>query len=192
MNKLRFNLLGASLLALLIALVGGGCASGGDSRSAAEKRGAIDASVDAALIRFDNEVKGGNRLVRSAKGALIFPGVIQGGAIVGGEYGEGALRVGGRTVDYYNIASASFGLQLGAQKKDIIILFMDQNALTNFQASSGWTAGVDGAVTLVNVGAGASVDTMQINKPILGFVIGQTGLMGGISLEGSKITKLQR
>lgn len=165
-----------------------GCAS---SSPTGDKAKAIDESVNAALTRFNADLKGADKLVRYAKGVLVFPGVVQGGVIVGGEYGEGALRIGGRTVDYYSIAAASFGLQLGAQKKDIIILFMDQNALNNFRNSQGWTVGVDGTITLVTLAAGASVDTLKLNQPVLGFVIGQTGLMGGISLQGSKITKLQ-
>jgi lipid-binding SYLF domain-containing protein len=178
----------AQTLTLVFIAFGLGCAS---SSPTGDKAKAIDQSVNAALTRFDADLKGADKLVRSAKGALVFPGVVQGGVIVGGEYGEGALRIGGRTVNYYSIAAASFGLQLGAQKKDIIILFMDQNALNNFQNSQGWTVGVDGNITLVTLAAGASVDTMKLNQPILGFVVGQTGLMGGISLQGSKITKLQ-
>jgi len=178
----------AQALTLLFIALGLGCAS---SAPTADKAKAIDESVNATLTRFNGELQGADKLVRSAKGVLVFPGVVQGGVVVGAEYGEGALRIGGRTVDYYSIAAASFGLQLGAQKKDIIILFMDQNALDNFQKSAGWTAGVDGTVTLVTLGTGASVDTMKLNQPILGFVVGQTGLMGGISLQGSKITKLK-
>lgn len=178
----------AQTLTLVFIAFGLGCAN---SSPTGDKAKAIDQSVNAALTRFDADLKGADKLVRSAKGVLVFPGVVQGGVIVGGEYGEGALRIGGGTVDYYSIAAASFGLQLGAQKKDIIILFMDQNALNNFRNSQGWTVGVDGNITLVTLAAGASVDTMKLNQPVLGFVVGQTGLMGGISLQGSKITKLQ-
>jgi len=102
------------------------------------------------------------------------------------------LRIGGVSVDYYTIAAASFGLQFGAQKKDIILLFMNNQVLQDFRNSSGWTAGVDGTVTLVTVGAEGSINTTTLNEPILAFVVGQTGLMAGVSLEGSKITKLHR
>ena len=84
----------------------------------------IDASVNASLDRFVKEVKGAQEFLNAAKGVLIIPKVIQGGLVVGAEYGEGALRIGGKTVGYYNIASASFGAQIGAQQKDIILVFM--------------------------------------------------------------------
>jgi lipid-binding SYLF domain-containing protein len=152
----------------------------------------IDASADAAMARFGQEVQGANEFLRSAKGVLVFPEVVKAGFGVGGEYGEGALRIRGKTEDYYNIASASVGFQIGAEKKDIILVFMQDQALKDFRASSGWKAGVDGSVTLVKAGAGGSLDTETMKDPIIGFVIGQKGLMGNLSLEGSKISKLDR
>jgi len=190
MKNLKLTTLGiwTQLPTLLFIIFSLGCAS---SAPTPDKARAIDESVDAALGRFDAKLKGANNLVQSAKGALIFPEVIQGGAIAGAEYGEGALRVGGKTIDYCSITAASFGLQLGAQKKDIIILFMDQNAFDKFQSSRIWTVGVDGSITLVTLGVGATANSIKFNQPVLGFIVGQTGLMGGVSLQGSKITKLQ-
>jgi lipid-binding SYLF domain-containing protein len=95
-------------------------------------------------------------------------------------------------VVYYNIAVASFGLQLGAQKKTIILVFMQQEALKKFRDSSGWKAGVDGSVALIKIGAGGSIDTTNIKDPIVGFVFGQKGLMFNLTLEGSKFTKLKK
>ncbi len=152
----------------------------------------IDASVDAALDRFHKEVKGAKEFLASAKGVLVFAGVIKAGIGIGGEYGEGALRINGKTADYYSVASGSIGLQLGAQKKDIILVFMQDEALKKFRASSGWKAGVDGSVALITVGAGGSIDTTKINEPIVGFVVGQSGLMYNLTIEGSKITKLDK
>lgn len=152
----------------------------------------IDASVDAALERFHKEVKGAKEFLESSKGVLVLAGVIKAGIGIGGEYGEGALRLKGKTVDYYNITSASVGLQLGAQKKDIILVFMQDEALKNFRASSGWKAGVDGSVALITVGAGGSIDTTNVKDPIVGFIVGQKGLMYNLTLEGSKITKLDK
>src|SRR3990170_5462627 len=152
----------------------------------------IDASVNAALDRFTKQVKGASGLLQTAKGVLVFAGVIKAGIGVGGEYGEGALRIGGRTAAYYSISAASIGLQLGAQKKDIIVVFLQDKALTKFQASQGWQVGVDGSVVLIDVGANASIDTTKINQPIVGFVVGQKGLMYNLTLEGSKISKLKR
>lgn len=152
----------------------------------------IDASVNAALDRFTKQVQGASNLLRTARGVLTFPGVIKAGIGVGGEYGEGALRVGGRSVAYYSLASASIGFQLGAQRKDVIIVFLQEAALTKFRASSGWQIGVDGSVVLIDVGANAAIDTSKINEPIVGFVVGQRGLMYNLTLEGTKITKINR
>jgi lipid-binding SYLF domain-containing protein len=152
----------------------------------------IDASVDAALARFKKEVKGSGDLLKTAKAVLVMPGVFKAGFIIGGEYGEGALMIGEKTVDYYNIASASFGFQLGAQKKDIIIVFLADQALKNFRESEGWKAGVDGSVALITIGVDGSIDTAKIKDPIIGFVVGQKGLMYNLTLEGSKFTKLDK
>ena len=152
----------------------------------------IDASVNAALDGFTKQVKGASGLLQTAKGVLVFAGVIKAGIGVGGEYGEGALRISGKTVAYYSIGAASIGLQLGAQKKDIIIVFLQDKALKDFQASEGWQVGVNGSVVVVDLGADASIDTTKANKPIVGFVVGQKGLMYNLTLEGSKISKIQK
>ena len=152
----------------------------------------IDSGVDIALKRFQKEVKGGKEFLQNAKGVLIFPKVIKAGLGIGGEYGEGALRINGRTVDYYSTAAGSIGIQLGGQTKIVIVCFMEDEALKNFRNSAGWKGGVDGSVAMVNLGAGKSVDTITIRDPIVGFVFGQQGLMFNATLEGAKFTKLVR
>jgi len=152
----------------------------------------IDVSVDVALERFAKEVPGAKEFLNGAKGVLVFPSVIKAGIVVGGEYGEGALRIGGRTADYYSTAAASFGLQLGAQSKTIILVFMQQEALDAFRRSEGWKVGVDGSVALVTVGVGGAIDTENIKDPIVGFVFGQKGLMYNLTLEGAKITRIHK
>jgi len=152
----------------------------------------IDVSVDVALDRFKNEVPGANEFLKNAKGVLVIPNVIRIGFGLGGEYGEGSLIIGGKTVDYYSVAAGSFGFQIGAQSKNIVIIFMDEGALTSFRDSLGWRAGVDGSVALIDAGAGGSVDTKNVQHPIVGFVFGVKGLMVNLSLEGSKFTKLTR
>lgn len=174
----------AAALALLLA-AGPGVLSGASARK-------IDAKVDAALARFVKEVKGGQEFLQAAKGVLAFSGVIKAGLGIGGEHGEGALRIGGRTVDYYSITSASIGFQIGAQKKDIIIVFMEDQALGKFRGSKGWKAGVDGSVALIDIGAGKTIDTTNVKAPIVGFIVGQKGLMVNLTLEGSKITRLDK
>lgn len=161
---------------------------GVQARSAEE----IDVSVDVALNRFKNEVPGANEFLKNAKGVLVIPNVIRVGFVFGGEYGEGALLVGGKTVDYYSVAAGSFGFQIGAQSKIIVLVFMEENALTTFRDSLGWTAGVDGSVVFIDYGAGRSADTDNIRDPVVGFVFGVKGLMANLSLEGSKYTKLTK
>jgi lipid-binding SYLF domain-containing protein len=121
---------------------------------------------------------------------LVFPTVIKAGFGVGGEYGEGAMRVGGRTVAFYNVLSASIGFQLGAQARSVIIMFMTPQALGNFQRIDGWRVGVDGSVVLIAVGAGGSIDTDKITNPVVGFILDSKGLMYNLTLEGSKISRI--
>jgi len=170
-------------------LVGSLMAPGASDAATAQE---IDAAVNAVLNRFTQQVTGAGELLRMARGVLVFAGVIKAGLGIGGEYGEGALRIHGRTADYYSIASGSIGFQLGAQKKDIILVFLQDQALRDFQVKSGWQVGVDGSIVLVELGAHASIDTTKLNQPIVGFVIGQAGLMYNLTLEGSKITKIKR
>ena len=152
----------------------------------------IDAKVDAALAQLKKEVPGSDVVLKEAKGVLVFANVIKAGFVVAGEGGEGALRVGGKSKGYYSIFSGSVGFQAGGQSRDIIMAFLDADALKKFEASDGWKVGADGSVTLINVGAEGTIDSATLKKPIVGFVVGQKGLMAGISLDGSKITKLKR
>jgi len=152
----------------------------------------IDADVDLALKEFTEKVPGMEDLLKNAKGLLVMPAVYKAGFFFGGEYGEGALRVGGKTVGYYNLAAASFGFQIGAQKTSFILMFMKDTVLEKFQKSSGFELGVDAGATLVTVGAKTSLDTTKTTEPILAFVFSQKGLMGDLSLKGAKFTKLDK
>lgn len=152
----------------------------------------IDIKVDAALAKFRQEVGGGAAFLKKADGVLVFPEVVKAGFGIGGEYGEGALRINGKTVDYYSTAAASIGFQLGAQVKTIVLVFLDQDALKKFRNSSGWEVGVDGSVALVTLGAGKDINSVNIDDPIVGFVISNKGLMYNLTLEGSKITKIKK
>ncbi len=178
----RIALLAAVLLVLGVA------AETASAKTAAE----IDASVNASLDRFYKQVKGGKEIAAKAKGVLVMPNVVKAGLVVGGEYGEGALRVGGKTVAYYNLAAGSVGFQIGGQAKDIVILFMTEAALNQFQASKGWEAGVDGNVALINVGGGQRTDFTKLKDPIIAFVFDVKGLMADISLKGAKFTKISK
>lgn len=170
-----------ALLALMLA------APPARAASAAE----IDREVDRALADF-RKIEGANAFLGIAKGVLVFPKVYKAGIGVGGEYGEGALRVGGKTVDYYSTAAASIGFQLGAQAKSIVVIFTQESALKKFRASEGWKVGVDGSVALVDIGVGKAVDTTNIKDPVIGFIFGQKGLMYNLTLEGAKFTRLDK
>jgi len=184
-GKIVTTLLPAILFLCLFVFSGAGNVS---AKTAKE----IDIGVDATLEQFQKEVKGGKEFLKSAKGVLVFPSVIKAGFGIGGEYGEGALRIHGKTVDYYSTAAASIGFQLGAQSKSVILVFMEDSALKQFRESSGWEAGVDGSVALVELGTGGSIDTTNVKDPIVGFIFGNKGLMYNLTLEGSKFTKLKR
>jgi lipid-binding SYLF domain-containing protein len=162
------------------------------SRADAASAGEINAGVDHTLRVFFDEVRGSRELVGKAAAVLVFPNVIKAGVGIGGEYGEGALLVRGRPVEYYNTISASIGFQLGAQARSVIIAFMTPEALAGFRRVDGWKVGVDGSVALVTVGLGGSIDTSRIASPIVGFIFDGKGLMYNLTLEGSKISRIRR
>ncbi len=152
----------------------------------------IDIEVSASLEKFRQEVTGAEKFMKKAEGILVFPDVVKAGFGIGGEYGEGALLIKGKTADYYNTAAASFGFQFGAQFKTVMLIFLKKDALDKFRNSSGWEAGVDGSVALIELGAGKDINTMNLEDPIVGFVFSNKGLMYNLTLEGSKITRLDK
>lgn len=172
-----------------------GCTTSGSSPDTAatdaSKRKSIDASVDGTMSRLFTTVTGSRELVSKARGVLVFPSVLQAGFIVGGQYGEGALRVGGGTVGYYSTVSGSFGLQAGAQSKAIVFLFMTQDSLDKFRNSDGWAVGADASVALVKVGANGAIDTTTATAPVEVFVLTNAGLMADVSLQGTKVSRLK-
>lgn len=184
---LRYQLL---LFVTIFAVV----SSGGLGLNPAEAASAteINIKVDSALKRFREKVSGGDEFLRRAQGVLVFPSVIKVGLVIGGEYGEGALRVGGESVEYYSTAAASIGFQIGAQSKTVILVFLESGALTDFRKSDGWKAGVDGSVAVVKWGVGGDINTVDIKDPIVGFVFNNKGLMYNLTFEGSKFTKIIR
>lgn len=159
---------------------------------AAASREELDAAVREAVNELYKHSSAAKELAGKSSGMLVFPKVVKGGIGIGGEYGEGALLAGGRTVAYYNIAAGSIGFQLGVQQKSQVILFMNQHELDKFQKSQGWKAGVDGSVALATLGAGGQVDTETSKKPIIGFIFSNKGLMYNLTFEGSKISKINK
>jgi lipid-binding SYLF domain-containing protein len=180
----RRSALGLALLTPLMI----GSAPPGEAASGA----AIDADVRETMTDFFTRVRGARELVGRSAAVLVFPSVIKAGIGIGGEYGEGALLTRERTMDYYNIVSASIGFQLGAQARSVIIVFVTPEALASFRRTYGWKVGVDASVAIVTVGAGGSIDTSRIASPIVGFIFDNKGLMYNLTLEGSKITRIRR
>ena len=152
----------------------------------------IDKDADEAVAAFRDEVNGAEVFLNQAVGYLVFPRVIKAGIGIGGETGEGVLRVDGKTVDYYRTSAGSIGFQLGAQAKSIVIAFMTKESLDKFRNSNGWKVGVDGSVALIDLGAGKTIDTDNIKDPVIGFIFGSKGLMYNLTLEGSKFSKLDK
>jgi lipid-binding SYLF domain-containing protein len=176
-------------VALVLTLAGGIFAV---ERAYAKTAKEIDASADAALDRFYKDVKGAKEFTDAAKGMLVMPGVKKAAYGIGGEYGEGALRVKGQSVAYYNFFAASYGWQIGAQAKDMVVAFMTDEALKKFQEGKGFEVGVDGNIAIITIGAGGVLDTKSIKDPIVAFVFDVKGLMADISLKGGKFTKLDK
>lgn len=152
----------------------------------------IKARVQDTLAEFKHDISGADDVLAKAKGVLVFPRIYQGGIGIGGQYGEGELLTGGKHADFYRIIAASYGFQLGGQRKSVILAFMNDEALEHFRTSSGWKVGADASAAIFVVGAEGGIDTATLNKPILAFVIDQKGLMYNLSLEGSKISKIKK
>ncbi|APR39664.1 BPSL1445 family SYLF domain-containing lipoprotein [Paraburkholderia sp. SOS3] len=194
MQRRKFILTSGTMLAAG-GLVLAGCTTTGQSSANStagnsDKRAAINHDVDATLSRLYTTVNGSRELVSKARGVLVFPQVVQAGFVVGGQYGQGALRVGGRTQGYYSTAAGSFGLQAGAQSKAIIFCFMTEQALADFRNRDGWAVGGDATVAVVKVGANGNIDSSTATAPVQAFVLTNAGLMAGVSLEGTKVSKL--
>jgi lipid-binding SYLF domain-containing protein len=179
---------------LAIGLAVSGCTTTGTSDASSaqmDKRHSIDAGVDSTLGRLYNVANGSRELVGKARGVLVFPSVIDAGFVVGGQYGEGSLRVGGHTVGYYSTATGSIGWQIGAQSKAIVFLFMTEESLAKFRSSEGWSAGGDASVALLKVGANGNLDTSTATGQVDAFVLTNTGLMAGATLVGTKVSRLK-
>ena len=150
----------------------------------------IDAAIESAMERFSEEIQGSDSYLDGARGILVIPKMIKAGVILGMEYGEGALIVDDVKVQYFRAFTTSLGLQVGVGSKDMIILFFDDQAMDDFLYSSGWEVGVDGSIAFLSMGIGGSIDTIESQDPIVGFVFGHKGIIAGMSMEGTKFTKI--
>lgn len=161
---------------------------GAGSARAASDAAEIDRDAMRALQQLLRENRQAAALAPKAAGILVFPSVVKAGFILGGQGGKGALRVRGHTRGYYTIAAASFGFEAGVEAFSLAIFFMDQVALHYLDRSDGWALGTDPNVVVIDRGVAATVNTTTLAKDVVAFPFDQKGLMGGISIEGSKIT----
>ena len=168
---------------MIVALVPG-------QRAYAASASDIDRDATAALANLYRSTPGANDLSAKAKGILIFPSIIKGGFIVGGQYGDGTLRQGEKTVGYFRSIAASYGLQAGVQSFGYVLMFMDDASLAYLDKSEGWEIGTGPSVVIVDKGMGKSLTSTTLKSGVYAFIFGQKGLMAGIGLQGSKITKI--
>lgn len=150
----------------------------------------INTRANAALERLYQTAPGSKDMIAKAKGVLIFPSVVGGSFVVGVEHGRGVLREQGKSTAFYSTTGASIGWQIGGQSKAVIYVFNTAEALAKFKASNGWTAGADAQVSVGRVGANSSIDTTTAQEPVVSYVLTNVGLEAGVSLNGSKITRV--
>lgn len=165
---------------------------GGSQTSAAASAAALNADGAAAVktLRANNMVA--NKLAADADGILVFPNIVKAGFMFGGQIGEGVLLKGGKPASYYNSVAASYGLQAGIQKFGYALFFMDGASLANFESSSGFEIGAGPSIVLIDEGVGKTMSTTTVKKGIYAFIFDQKGLMAGLGLQGSKITRISK
>ncbi len=178
----RAALFGALSFAALAAACGNGVGSQGGA--------VIDQRADATLSFMEANFPGTRDLRQNAAGILVMPLITEAGFGVGGAYGRGALRINDITVDYYSATQASVGFQIGAQQYAHVLFFMTEDALTEFRTSPGWAAGADIEYTVSNRGENISAETTTVLDPVVAAVFGQTGLLAGASVEGTKYNRI--
>jgi lipid-binding SYLF domain-containing protein len=175
---------------LVLAVAGGALVSPdpAEAASAAE----VSRDVESALKTLYAQSAAARTLGEKAKGILVFPGIIKGGFLAGGQFGEGALIKGGKTAGYYNTIQGSFGLQAGIQKYGYALFLMTDSAMKWIDKSDGWEIGVGPSIVVMDIGAATSATTTTVQAEIYAFFFDQKGLMGGLGLAGTKITKINK
>jgi len=160
--------------------------------ASAASAAAIDADADAALNKLYEHKPVAKMLSEKAAAVLIFPNIVKAGFLVGGQYGQGALRKKGKTVGYYSSVAASYGLQAGAQSFGYVMFLMTDSAVKYLGRSDGWELGVGPSIVVVDEGIASSLTTTTLKSDVYAFIFDQQGLMAGIGLQGSKITKIYK
>jgi lipid-binding SYLF domain-containing protein len=149
----------------------------------------MEEGVATTMTALYDSAPGARELAAKARGILVFPRVVDGGLIVGGEYGRGQLSIDGRNAGSYKVTSISLGLQAGLQSQSLVLMFMSQEALDRFTSTSSWTAGADASVALGRVGANGRIETLG-DTGVIAFALTNAGLMAGAKIDGTRISKL--
>jgi len=178
-------LAGTALLFITVMLsdLGGGQALAASARE-------IDGKATQALADLYQNTPGAQALAKKAKAILIFPSIVKGGFIVAGQYGDGALRRRGKTVAYYRSVAASYGFQAGVQSFGYVLFFMDEESLSYLDRSEGWELGSGPSLVVLDKGFGKNLSTTTLQKGVYAFIFDQKGLMGGVGIQGTKITRI--
>ncbi|MDQ7086169.1 MAG: YSC84-related protein [Sulfurovum sp.] len=150
----------------------------------------IDSDANGALSVFYNEIYGSQAYLEKAKGYIVFSDVSEAGFFIGGKYGEGALRIAGKTQGYYSITSASMGFQAGMQKYSLIIVFTSDNALQKFVSNDDWDTGLDINIAMADWNNDEELDDIDFGSNMIGFVFDSTGMMGNFTMEGTRFEKI--
>jgi lipid-binding SYLF domain-containing protein len=150
----------------------------------------IDRDARAALASLYKKVPGAKALGDKAVAVLVFPSIVKGGFIVGGQYGDGALRKGGKTTAYYRSLAGSYGFQAGVQAFGYVLFFMDDASLQYLDKTEGYEVGVGPSLVVLDDGFGKTMSTTTMQKGVYAFIFDQKGLMGGMGIQGTKITKI--
>ena len=156
----------------------------------AQSASAIDRNAKAALASLYQNTPGAKALADKAVAVLIFPTIVKGGFIFAGQFGDGALRRNGKTVAYYRSLAASYGFQAGIQAFGYVLFFMDDASLQYLNASDGWELGVGPSLVVLDAGFGKNLSTTTLQSGVYAFIFDQTGLMGGMGIQGTKITRI--
>jgi len=150
----------------------------------------IDRSATQALTTLYKSRPGAKALGDKAVAVLIFPNIVKGGFIIAGQFGDGALRRGGKTIAYYRSLAASYGFQAGAQAFGYVLFFMDEGSVEYLDRSGGWELGTEPSLVVLDTGFGKALSTTTLQKGVYALIFNQKGLMGGIGIQGTKITKI--
>lgn len=180
MIRMKYSL---AIMTLMVALC---------TAAIAQEAAKLDKQVDEGMTKLLAASQVAKKLAPDAKGILLFPSVKKAGFMIGGQRGEGALRINGKTQGYYRTSAASFGLQAGGQKFGYAMFFMNDGALKYLKESNGWEVGTGPTLVVADEGMSGALTTSSARKDIYVFFFGQKGLMGGLGIQGSKITKIDK